>query len=192
MDSKEVIIGKITAEAEEKSQKIAEKAESDVQKLIAAANVYADELKQKLNAEYSAEEVEAVRRRKTVAVLDAKKLVLQAKQEVLTEVFNRAEEKLHNLSKPEYVALCKKLLEENAENGDEVVLSSDGVLSPEDIKGLKVYADKNLTVAKGLGGFIGGLQLVGKICDKDLSFKAIIRAKKDESSAKLAEELFGL
>lgn len=190
MDSKEAIIGTIMSEAEEKAAKITQKGNEDADKLISEAKAFAEELNNKLKSEYAFEEAEALRRRKTVAALDAKKLVLKAKQEVLSEVFLKAYDKLCALEKSDYLALVNKLLVLSAEDGDEVVLSYDGALTEGDIKSLDVYKEKNLTVSQEKGDFKGGVKLIGKICDKDLSFRQVLDEKKDSLSAKMAEELF--
>lgn len=190
MDSKEAIIGTIMSEAEEKAAKITQKGNEDADKLISDAKAFAEELNNKLKSEYASDEAETLRRRKTVAALDAKKLVLKAKQEVLSEVFLRAYDKLCTLQKSDYLALVDKLLVLSAEDGDEVVLSDDGVITDGDIKTLGVYKERNLTVSPEKGDFKGGVKLIGKICDKDLSFRQVLDEKKDSLSAKIAEELF--
>ena len=190
MDSKEAIIGTIMSEAEEKVAKITQKGNEDADKLISDAKAFAEELNNKLKSEYAFNEAETLRRRKTVAALDAKKLVLKAKQEVLSEVFSRAYDKLCALQKSDYLALVDKLLVLSAEDGDEVVLSDDGVIADGDIKSLGVYKERNLTVSPEKGDFKGGVKLIGKICDKDLSFRQVLDEKKDSLSAKMAEELF--
>lgn len=190
MDSKEAIIGTIMSEAEEKAAKITQKGNEDADKLISDAKAFAEELNNKLKSEYASDEAETLRRRKTVAALDAKKLVLKAKQEVLSEVFSRAYDKLCALQKSDYLALVDKLLVLSAEDGDEVVLSDDGVIADGDIKSLGVYKERNLTVSPEKGDFKGGVKLIGKICDKDLSFRQVLDEKKDSLSAKMAEELF--
>ncbi len=190
MDSKEAIIGTIMSEAEEKAAKITQKGNEDADKLISDAKAFAEELNNKLKSEYASDEAETLRRRKTVAALDAKKLVLKAKQEVLSEVFLRAYDKLCALQKSDYLALVDKLLVLSAEDGDEVVLSDDGVITDGDIKTLGVYKERSLTVSPEKGDFKGGVKLIGKICDKDLSFRQVLDEKKDSLSAKIAEELF--
>ncbi|MBS1456655.1 MAG: hypothetical protein HP008_06360 [Clostridia bacterium] len=190
MDSKEAIIGTIMYEAEEKAAKITQKGNEDADKLISDAKAFAEDLNNKLKSEYAFNEAETLRRRKTVAALDAKKLVLKAKQEVLSEVFSRAYDKLCALQKSDYLALVDKLLVLSAEDGDEVVLSDDGVIADGDIKSLGVYKERNLTVSPEKGDFKGGVKLIGKICDKDLSFRQVLDEKKDSLSAKMAEELF--
>lgn len=190
MDSKEAIIGTIMSEAEEKAAKITQKGNEDADKLISDAKAFAEDLNNKLKSEYAFNEAETLRRRKTVAALDAKKLVLKAKQEVLSEVFSRAYDKLCALQKSDYLALVDKLLVLSAEDGDEVVLSDDGVIADGDIKSLGVYKERNLTVSPEKGDFKGGVKLIGKICDKDLSFRQVLDEKKDSLSAKMAEELF--
>ena len=48
----------------------------------------------------------------------------------------------------------------------------------------------NITVSEQLGDFVGGVMLIGKVCDKDLTFESVINSKKEELSSEVAKRLF--
>ncbi|MBO4251400.1 MAG: hypothetical protein J5911_01925 [Clostridia bacterium] len=191
MEGKEAIIAKIIADAENKAQEI-----------VHAAETYAVSVKEQADAwakNYSAEQenalkneiAEMVARRKIVAELDVKKVVLKAKQDAIDEVYARAERKLCKADKKTYLSIVLQKIEEFADDGDEVVLSQDGVLSEKDISESEVFKNKKLSVSKTIGKFVGGVMLVGKVSDKNLTFNEIIRAEKEKNAPIIAKKLFG-
>lgn len=191
MDKQKAIIDKIIEDAETKAAGIISVANAEAEKSIADGNSWAESYKSEQNAILNAANEDKVLRRKTVAELDVKKIVLKAKQDAIESVFDSAYNKLCSLSKAEYLSFVKKLLEKYAEENDNVILSSDNIISEKDLSDLKVASDKHLTVSDVKGDFIGGVMLVGKICDKDLTFKSIVNESKSEFVSEVSKELFG-
>lgn len=191
MEGKEAIIAKIISDAEkvaEENVRAAEEYAVYVKKMAESwANDYSSAQEKSLKTE--AEDV--VARKKIVAELDVRKALLKTKQDILDEIFLRAEQKLCKLGKKPYLSLVLSKIEEFADESDEVVLSCDGVLSEKDIADSQVAKDKKLSVAKKQGKFCGGVMLVGKICDKNLTFHEIVLAEKEKTAPKLAKKLFG-
>lgn len=191
MDKQKAIIDKIIEDAETKAAEIISIANAEAEKSIADGNSWAESYKSEQNAILNAANEDKVLRRKTVAELDVKKIVLKAKQDAIESVFDSAYNKLCSLNKAEYLSFVKKLLEKYAEENDTVILSSDNIISEKDISDLKVVSDKHLAVSAEKGDFIGGVMLVGKICDKDLTFKSIVNESKSEFVSEVSKELFG-
>lgn len=191
MDKQKAIIDKIIEDAETRAAEIISVANAGAEKSIADGNSWAERYKSEQNAILNAANEDKVLRRKTVAELDVKKIVLKAKQDAIESVFDSAYKKLCLLNKAEYLSFVKKLLEKYAEEKDTVILSSDNIISEKDLSDLKVVSDKHLAVAAEKGDFIGGVMLVGKICDKDLTFKSIVNESKSEFVSEVSKELFG-
>lgn len=190
MEGKEAIIERIISDATIKAQTLIDDANKEASLRISSAEEWADNYK-RAQEEILARDVKDIAfRRATVAELDVRKLLLQAKQQVIAEVLDNVYKKLCALDKKSYLSYVEKLISENADNGDEILFGKDNVLSEKDILDLKVVSAKNLTVSKEQGDFIGGIVLIGKICDKDLSFKTLVDNKKDEYTARIAEKLF--
>ena len=191
MDGKEAIIKRIKTDAEKKAREIIDSAEKNAEERKADAENWAKDYiaSQEKILKRDAEEV--LSRRLTVADLDVRKIILNAKQQVIAGVLNAVFESLCSLNKGDYLKLVAKLIEENAEIGDEVVLSSDGVLTADNIKSLKIYAEKKLSVSKAAGDFKGGVYLIGKTCDKSLTFYSLINEDREALITKAAEMLFG-
>lgn len=191
MDKQKAIIDKIIEDAETKAAEIISIANAEAEKSIADGNSWAERYKSEQNAILNAANEDKILRRKTVAELDVKKIVLKAKQDSIESVFDSAYNKLCALKKTDYLSFVVKLIEKYAEEKDTVVLSSDGVISETDLTSLEVVKDKNLTVSAEKGDFIGGVMFIGKICDKDLTFKSIVNESKSEFVSEVSKELFG-
>ena len=65
------------------------------------------------------------------------------------------------------------------------------MLNEKDLEGSAVFKSKKLSIAKIQGKFIGGVMLIGKTSDKDLTFHEIISAEKEKTAHELAKKLFG-
>lgn len=190
MEGKEAIINKILEDAENSVQEILLTAKKEVDALISSANAWAEEYTQTQASALKKETAEIIERRLTVAELDVRKLTLKAKQDLIDDAFTMALEKLRSLGKTYYSRLVLKLLEENADEGDVIVLSRDGVLSEKDFLELKVFASKGLKVSEKRGDFLGGIKLIGISSDKDLTFETLIANIKEEKTSEVASLLF--
>ena len=190
MEGTKAIINRIIEDANKKAKVILAEATNDANEKISEANAWADEYKNAQTKAINKEAEDIVTRRMTVAELDVRKISIGKKQELVSKVFDSVLEKLINCDKKTYLSLVEKLLNENAEEEDGVVLSNDGVLSETDVIKLDVFNKKKLSVIKERGDFKGGVMLVGKVCDKNLSFEGLISEKKDYYVSQIAETLF--
>lgn len=190
MDGKQAIICKILDDANEKAQSIISNANKNVDEKITDAEEFAKEYSTAQLSIAKKEAGEIIERRLIVADLDARKDLLSKKQQVISKVFDLAYEKLCSIDKKTYLDFVEKLIIEVAEDGDQVLLSKDGVLSGSDIESLKVFKDKKLVAKKEKGDFIGGVMLFGKNADKNLTFKAILLENRDILASKVSQILF--
>ena len=190
MDGKQAIICKILDDANEKAQSIISNANKNVDEKITDAEEFAKEYSTAQLSIAKKEAGEIIERRLIVADLDARKDLLSKKQQVISKVFDLAYEKLCSIDKKTYLDFVEKLIIEVAEDGDQVLLSKDGVLSSSDIESLKVFKDKKLVAKKEKGDFIGGVILFGKNADKNLTFKAILLENRDILASKVSQILF--
>lgn len=190
MEGKEAIIARIIGDAKNKAEVLLRDADTNVAESEREAKEWiADYLKaqRKLLAE-EAENV--VTRRKTVAELDCRKVALSAKQAVISEVFERALQSAESFPEVKYLEIVEKLCNENAEEGDTLILAASAPLKEADIAKLPVFKEKKLKFGGTSDKFRGGIMLVNDVCDKDLSFKALLDNKKDELEAEIAAALF--
>ncbi len=134
---------------------------------------------------------EIARRSETVAELDAKKLVLKAKSDILDNVYSVALDKLKKLDAKTYEALIWGMLE-NAEDGDTVTVSKRESKIVTKKKLGDFAAKRGITL--NFGGvseeFDGGVMLSGGGVDKNLTLDVEIALVRDETEARIAHALF--
>ena len=189
--SKEAIIDKIIADAEIVANGIIEQASNQVDEIMARASSDCYRYVYDAKHEQDVLKVDIAQRSETVAQLDSRKLILDAKSQILDEVFAKALEKARNLPKEKYKALIFGMLE-SAQDGDVVIISA----REKDIvtaASLKAFADKKkikLTLNKNLGDFDGGIILSSDGVDKNLTLEVEVASFRDEYEAKIAKELF--
>lgn len=189
MEGKEAIIKKIIDDAELKAKSIVDEANNGANGRKDIANAWADKYKDAQTELLKKECDEIVSRRLTVADLDVRKLVLEVKQEVVTEVIGLLLKELCNMDKNVQLRFIENLIKDSCDEGDEIVLPKNGLLTEGDILSLQIVKNKKLTVSKEKGDFIGGVMLIGKICDKDLSYAAFLKSN-DKLTSDIAEILF--
>ncbi len=136
-------------------------------------------------------EEEIVSRRKTVAEIDTKKILLSAKQEILDDVFSTAKNALHNLPDTEYLKLIESMITKNATDGDTVAVFS----ADQKVVTKKFVADLSRKLGLNLGyevidGDDGGVILKNKNCDKNMSLSLEISEIKDEIESEIGKRLF--
>ncbi len=138
---------------------------------------------------------ERVERLGSVARLEAKKVTLAAKQEMVGRAFDLALEQLCSLPEAEYTALLAKLAAGAAKSGREQV-----VLSQKDRTryGKQVVTQANallgargsLTLSEGVRPLKGGLVLQGDRVEVNCSFETLVRLQREVLAAQVAQVLF--
>ncbi len=186
---KEDIIARILSDAEREAQAIVEEAQREAESRVAEANAAAEKLKAETEEEIAARAKRISEGKAAAARLDSSKLLLAEKRRVIDEIYARALKSLLSLGEHESLALVERLLKENAEEGDEVVFAADYPYAAKAAR-LSVIAEKNLKVGKTRAGTGGGFLLLGKTCDKDVTFRALLALDREKNEPALAAQLF--
>ncbi len=176
--SAELYAESLSAEAEKYYSETVNKAEAEASDYL---------ISQREEAKKQAEEI--ISRKSTLAKLEARKNLLGARQKLVETVFKRAVNKLNEMDKSDYKDFIISLISSYAEEGDEVLLPENCKLSVEEIESADIVKSKGLTV-KGGGKFNGGIMLVGKKFDKDLSFTALCDSVREKAESEIADKLF--
>ena len=192
MDGQQKIIDKILSDAKHDAGEMLSEALKKAEALVAAKQSEAD-------AEYdlSVEEArkageEVVRRRLTVADLEVKKLLLSAKKQAVDEAFEESLKKLLALPKEDYTALVGSMIASAADDGDVVVISENdkNVLTKAVFDKISAKIGKKLTLSDTFGNFKGGVMLLGKGVDKNLTFESELALLRDEVEPEVAKIMF--
>ena len=189
--SEQAIVEKIIADAKTEAQAIIADAEKKAAATVAAANTRAE---RRLQGEKKASEKKAesiLDGKAATARLDSAKILLGEKRAVIDEVYARALKNLQELGKAEALHLISKLLEEYAEEGDEVRFAENFKYAADASK-LDIVKEKKLKVSAKRADIDGGLLLVGKNSDKNLSFGALLAADREENQAAIAAQIFSV
>ena len=191
MNSKEAIIDKILkdakdvatankADATNHAETLLKKTEAELREAEATALSGLDDIKTTL-----------IERRKTVANLDAKKAILTKKSELIDEIFARSVERV--VTDLEYPNLIENMMMEYAEDGDEVMIAErdKDVITKAFVEKVAKAKGISLKLAHSYGRFGGGVMLVGKNVDKNLTVDSELRAMRDDIEQEVARILFG-
>ena len=139
-----------------------------------------------------------IQRMESVAQLEARKLRLAAKQEMLEKAFSSAEDALCSFKEEEYVELLKTLaLKAVVTGAEELVFSA----ADRDVVGQKVVDAVNkalekqgkvakLTMDEEARDFKGGLYVKNGSIETNCTFSALIRSQKEQMAREVAQILF--
>ena len=178
MNGKQAIIDKIIGDANAKAEQIA-----------AEAKAKTDEIAKK--AEKAAFDT-VVANAAVVANLDCKKALLTAKTNLIGGAFDRAA-KILRADKKKYCDLVGKMIASSAEDGDKVRVSEadKDVLDKAFVESVAKKRKIKITLDKEYAPIKGGVILVGKNYDKNLSLDLELQTLREECEGEVAKVLFG-
>jgi len=199
VEGAEKIIARILEDARLKASNNIKEAEKQASDIINAAKEEAEKKRTVIieNALKNADEME--KRAISVAELEARKIKLKAKQEIITSVFEKAITALNSLPAETYAKiLCNMIISSVAKGNEEVVLS----IRDKERLGKEFIDDINRKLAeKGLKGDLrlseqtaninGGFILKSGEIEINNSFDTLIRIKRNELEPEIIKILFG-
>lgn len=190
--SKEAIIDKILSDANLKGDAIIGEANEKADEIISlAANQCKDYLYQS-KTEIDRLTLEIDERSRSVAELDARKLLLAAKTQVLDSVYAKTLEKLRSLDKEQYSALIFSMLE-SAKDGDVVTVSEreKDIVTKESLADFAKKKGISLTLADKFGDFDGGVVISENGVDNNFTLEVEVALLREQTETKIAKEIFG-
>lgn len=192
MNGKQAIIDKIIGDANAKAALIAEEAKAKCDAIAEKAEKTAADVIAEGEAKKKAAFDTVVANSAVVANLDCKKALLTAKTELVGKAFDRAAEILR-ADKKKYCDLVGKMIAAAAEDGDKVRVCKEDVdvLTKAFVESVAKKCKKKLTLDKEYAAIIGGVILVGKDYDKNLSLDLELQTMREECEGEIAAVLFG-
>lgn len=190
--SKEAIIDKILSDANLKGDAIIGEANEKANEIISLAANQCKDYLYKSKTEIDRLTLEIDERSRSVAELDARKLLLAAKAQVLDSVYAKTLEKLRNLDKEQYSALIFSMLE-NAKDGDVVTVSEreKDIVTKESLADFAKKKGISLTLADKFGDFDGGVIISENGVDNNFTFEVEVALLREQTETKIAKEIFG-
>lgn len=190
--SKEAIIDKILSDANLKGDAIIGEANEKADEIISLAAKQCKDFLYKSKTEIDRLTLEIDERSRSVAELDARKLLLAAKTQVLDSVYAKTLEKLRNLDKEQYSALIFSMLE-NAKDGDVVTVSEreKDIVTKESLADFAKKKGISLTLADKFGDFDGGVVISENGVDNNFTLEVEVALLREQTETKIAKEIFG-
>lgn len=190
--SKEAIIDKILSDANLKGDAIIGEANEKADEIISLAAKQCKDYLYKSKTEIDRLTLEIDERSRSVAELDARKLLLAAKTQVLDSVYAKTLEKLRNLDKEQYSALIFAMLE-NAKDGDVVTVSEreKDIVTKESLADFAKKKGISLTLANKFGDFDGGVIISENGVDNNFTLEVEVALLREQTETKIAKEIFG-
>ncbi len=190
--SKEAIIDKILSDANLKGDAIIGEANEKANEIISLAAKQCKDYLYKSKTEIDRLTLEIDERSRSVAELDARKLLLAAKAQVLDSVYAKTLEKLRNLDKEQYCALIFSMLE-NAKDGDVVTVSEreKDIVTKESLADFAKKKGISLTLADKFGDFDGGVIISENGVDNNFTLEVEVALLREQTETKIAKEIFG-
>lgn len=195
MDGIDKITSRISADAQQEIAEIDAKAAAEAAEIAEQYRQRAQKESEDIRTKGRAAAKEREERLASVAQLEARKLTLAAKQELLEETFRKALEALLALPEGEYVELLAKLIAEGSQSGQEQVIFSQkdrprfgkaAVTRANELLGGKGRLTLSVETRPIGGGFIlsdGEVEVNG-------TFDTLVRLQRRDLDAAVAKVLF--
>lgn len=178
---------KILSDAEKEAKALLEAAKKKAASIEAEAEADADKNREREKKEV-AERIRALEEGSAATVrLEAKKFNLKERRRVIDTIYDRALESLFRIPEKESTELLLSLLKIYAREGDVVSLSED---YPYPAAAEKAVAKAGYKLSSKRAKIKGGFYLLGKKCDRDVSYAALLKADREENQAELAAKIF--
>ncbi|AEE92206.1 V-type proton ATPase subunit E [Tepidanaerobacter acetatoxydans Re1] len=188
----------ILEEAQEEKQKLLENARAQARDIRAKYENKAEEILNDILEKANRAAEEKKRRILSMAQLENRKALLQAKQQIIDEVFEKAKAKLKNMSDEDYSNLIAEMLLKSVVTGnEEVVISEDDKnrITPDFIKKINeklksMGKQGNLRISETPGKMIGGFILKSEDMEINCTFDSLINMEREELETEIAKILF--
>lgn len=193
----EKIIDKILADANSKADLIIKEAEDEAKTLMAQTGKSADSKKEE-SLEKGRVEAELTKKRIIAsAQMEAKKLLLKTKQDLLAEAFEAALAKIRGMSDEDFRALMTRLIAGMIETGKETVIINDADkkrLGADFLKSVNESISKDrpcsITLSDEVRDIPSGFILKRGDIEINATFEALFRQNRDALSAEIVKILF--
>lgn len=190
--SKENLLQKIKEDTAQEVQNILDEAQArcKINRLDVEEYLNLFEQSEIEKAENTAKESE--KQTRMLAEIEAKKIMLKAKRELIDQTVERAKQKMLSLPDGEYIDWIATLISQKATDGDKVIISKNDVkrLTAEAIGEISAKTGKKITLSDKIGDFSGGIILSQNGCDKNMTLETALDEIKQDYILKISTKLF--
>ena len=193
MNGIEKITQRIASEAQAEIDRILGDARDEADRIAESYRAQADGEAAELNARNEKNAAEREERLVSAAQMEARKVLLAAKQEMVEKAYIQALDKLCAMPEEQYVAVLAGLLVKASSNGKE-----EAVFSKEDRERVGTAAvakanelsGKQLRLSEETQPIRGGFILKDKNVEVNCTFETLVRLQKAETAGAVVKKLF--
>lgn len=190
MTGLEKIIDEIKLEAKKASDEVIAKTQSEVDEILAHASKEREE-KYAVQQQEAKQEVELLENRGLAAAnLLKKKMLLQAKQQILQEMIEGAKQSILDLPEKDYFELLLHMVERYALSQESTILLSQRDLERVPDTFAKALKEQNITISSQTRNIDGGFILVYGEVEENCSLEALFAASKEILQDKISALIF--
>jgi len=197
MTGLEKILKSIEADATTNAEAVIAEARREAEEITCAAKAEAEKKCAEIAIKSDMDRTAVLNRAESAAELMEKKIILDAKQQIINDIINKAKNSLANLSDSEYVEVLILMVKKYAHNKSGKIQFSlaDKKRLTKDFDALlqKVLSEKegaSLTVSEDAAKVDGGFLLIYGDIEENCSFEALFNASKEELQDKVNALLF--
>lgn len=187
------ITSKIICEAGQKADDILTNARAAGDAIIAEAENKADRMLETAEKNGRIEKEKLIVRKKSVAYIDGRKMLLEKKQEIIKSCFDRAVDKIVSMEKEDYVSFIAGLVEQTGETEGSLILNDADreKIGRDLIRHLNEYIDGgNFVMHDKTKSIRGGFILVKGPVSINCTIENLVDEAREELTGKAAEQLF--
>lgn len=191
--SLENITSKILQDAEDVRRTLMDEAKAQSDKVIKEAESKAAAIIDEAEAKGKADKDKLIERRKSVSVIDGKKVLLEKKQELIAECFDKAIDEILAMDKKEYVSLLAREIAKTGETSGELVFNAEEMktVGPLVIKELeKLIPGNTIKLSEEIKNVRGGFLLQEKSIYINGTIEAMVEDMKEKLTGEIAAILF--
>lgn len=189
----EKITSKIVSDAESTAQVTLDEAKAECDAILARADSEAEKVLKEAQERGQSEKEKLISRRKAVADIDGRKIILEEKQKLIAECFDEAIERISFMKKEEYVTFLVGLVKKTGETEGQLILNERDAASvgTELVNVLsKELADSKITLSKETKNIKGGFLLKKGSIYINGTVEALVEEAKEDLVGEVAAQLF--
>ena len=192
MNGLERITGRIEAEARAEIDNVLSVGTAEANRIVSGWRARIDAESRALAEKNEKAAAEREERLKSAAEMDARKTILQAKQEMVDAAYARALEKLCSMRGEEKLALLAALLIRASSTGTEeaVFSAADRADGERAVERANAESGKALTLSPDAAPIRGGFILRSRNVEVNCAFETLLRLQRTETAGAVAKLLF--
>lgn len=189
----EKITSKIIRDAEEAAKITMDRAKAESDAILKEAEAKADEILKQAEAKGQEEKQKLISRRKSVADIDGRKMMLEEKQKLISACFDKAVSEIISMEKESYIRFLAGLVKKTGEKEGELILNEKdaaeigaslvGAISEAD-------AESRITLSEETRNIQGGFLLKKGSVYINGTIEALIEEAKEDLIGEAAGQLF--